>query len=378
MKRSLLALLLGTAALSHAQKPAPFVLKGTLPKVHGPAQVFMRREGLLHGAITDSATIQNGKFELRGTVAEPTKADLVLVLNGKKRRLRTHQADHNLFYLEQGTTIFTSPDSLTNAQVTGSTLTQQFQELRAQLKPIEARNDARWAQYRAATAEQRQAPAFRQAHEAPGTALANETKAVLTAYIRTHPQTLVSLGALQELGGPVPNYAAVAPLFAGLAPAVKATAEGQTFAKTLQELQRVAIGAQAPDFTLATPDGKTVALSSLRGKYVLVDFWASWCGPCRQENPNVAAVYQAYKDRNFEILGVSIDVERNRAQWLKAIADDKLTWPQVSDLKKENEAARLYSVQAIPQNFLIDPSGKIVATNLRGEQLKNTVARFIP
>jgi peroxiredoxin len=267
---------------------------------------------------------------------------------------------------------------LVHAKVTGSALTAQYQELTAQLKPIEEQNNARWAKYRTATAEQRKVPAFQQEHEALGTDLVNKSKAVLTTYIQAHPQTLVSLGAVKQLGGPVPNYAAVAPLFNGLAHAVKNTAEGKAFAKTLQELQRVAIGAQAPDFTLATPDGKPVALSSYRGKYVLVDFWASWCGPCRQENPNVAQVYQAYKDRKFDVLGVSIDVESYRAQWVKAIKDDNLVWTQVSDLKPENAAASLYSVQAIPQNFLIDPSGKIVATNLRGTELKTTIARLIP
>jgi len=127
-------------------------------------------------------------------------------------------------------------------------------------------------------------------------------------------------------------------------------------------------GTAAPEVTLPTPDGKMVSLSSLKGKYVLLDFWASWCGPCRGENPNVVAAYEKFKDKNFTIFGVSLD--NNKEAWEKAIKDDGLTWTQVSDLKGWSSAAGIaYTVQSIPTNFLIDPKGRIIARNLRGEQL---------
>ena len=380
MKMYTLAAMLGAASFAHAQTPTPFVLKGTLAKVQGPAQVFLRREGLQEGAITDSAVVKNGAFVLRGTTTRPTRARLVLVLNGKKRRLFTGQADHAMFYLEKGTTVFTSPDSLVNAKVKGSALSAQYQELAAMLQPNRQQIKTLYAEYRAATAEQRNELAFQQQLEAREKALDTESTALATAYVRSHPQTLVSLDAVKDIGGAVPNYAAIAPLFNLLAPSVKATPDGQAYAATLDALQRVAIGAQAPNFTLFTPEGKSVSLASYRGKYVLVDFWGYGCGPCREENPNVVKVYNEYKGRNFDILSVTLDTETNRERWLKAINDDNLTWTQVADLKKgaENEAVKQYSVRAIPQNFLIDPSGKIVATNLRGTELKATVSRFIP
>ena len=372
MKTPFLAVLLGTAFLGHAQTPAPFLLKGTLPKVAGPAMVYLLRLDGQQSAKPDSALVNQGAFLLKGTTAAPIKARLVLVQHGNSRRMRIGQADQTFFYLEKGTTVFTSPDSLGHATITGSALTTEYKVLQAQQAPTVAQMNAMYEKYVMATPEQR--PALEQQAKS----ILKAGREAIATFVKAHPNTLVSLDAVKDIGGAVPDYAAVAPLFALLSPAMKATPDGQALAARLQALQRVAIGAQAPDFTLTTPEGKALALSSLRGKYVLVDFWASWCGPCRRENPNVAAVYQAYRDRNFEILGVSIDVEKNRAQWLKAIADDKLTWPQISDLKKENEAARLYSVQAIPQNFLIDPTGKIVATTLRGDELKATVARFIP
>lgn len=151
------------------------------------------------------------------------------------------------------------------------------------------------------------------------------------------------------------------------------------FTKELNErvdnMRRLAIGSEAPEITLPDPQGKELSLSSLRGKYVLIDFWAAWCKPCRQENPNVVASYNRYKDQGFEILGVSLD--RTREAWLKAIEDDGLTWKHVSDLQYFNsEAAQTYQINAIPATYLIGPDGKIVAKNLRGPSLEQKLAEI--
>ncbi len=132
----------------------------------------------------------------------------------------------------------------------------------------------------------------------------------------------------------------------------------------------------APVFTMADSTGKAFNLASLKGKYVLVDFWASWCGPCRKENPNVVKAYNQYRDKNFEIVGVSLDDKK--ANWMKAIDADKLTWIHVSDLKGwQNEAAKMYAVAAVPMNFLLDKNGKIIAKNLRGEDLEKKLAELV-
>ncbi len=154
---------------------------------------------------------------------------------------------------------------------------------------------------------------------------------------------------------------------------------GKLLKRSIDIAKITAIGSIAPEFTQADVNGIPVKLSSFRGKYVLIDFWASWCGPCRQENPNVVRAFNKYKNKNFTILGVSLDRPGAKDAWQAAIKSDGLVWTQVSDLKFwDNEAAALYAVRAIPQNYLIDPQGKIIGKNLRGEDLERKLAELFP
>jgi len=140
------------------------------------------------------------------------------------------------------------------------------------------------------------------------------------------------------------------------------------FIEMVDKMKVTAIGQVSPEIEMPNPDGQMIKLSSLRGKFVLVDFWAKWCGPCRRENPNVVKAYQKYKDKGFEVFGVSLD--RNREDWLQAIQEDGLTWTHVSDLKYfDSKAANDFNISAIPFSILVDPEGKIIAKNLRGASL---------
>lgn len=151
-----------------------------------------------------------------------------------------------------------------------------------------------------------------------------------------------------------------------------------TYSKNkLNKLKQLAIGSVAPEISLPDANGKNITLSSLKGKYILIDFWAAWCGPCRQENPNVVAAYDKYKNKGFEIYGVSLD--DNKDKWVGAIEKDKLTWINVSDLRGwQSSAAKLYGITAIPKNFLLDKQGKIIAKNLRGSALEAKLKELMP
>jgi len=198
----------------------------------------------------------------------------------------------------------------------------------------------------------------------------------------------VQLTIKQKPASPVSAFVlfAVNPLFGSaddleteykmLAPVAQQSTYGKLITQILADARIGAVGTNAIDFVQQDTANNAVRLSSFKGKYVLVDFWASWCGPCRRENPNVVNVYNKYKDKNFTILGVSLD--QDKASWLKAINDDKLTWTHVSDLKYwQNEVAQLYHIESIPQNMLISPDGKIIARNLRGEELEQKLKELI-
>jgi len=168
---------------------------------------------------------------------------------------------------------------------------------------------------------------------------------------------------------------AVKQLYLGLSENLRNTPDGKKLGQNIEASIATVVGAQAPLFTQNDVNDKPVNLADFRGKYVLLDFWASWCGPCRAENPNYVKAYNKYKDKGFTILSVSLDRPGKKDAWLAAIKHDGLEWMQVSDLKFwDNAAAKLYDVGSVPANFLIDPSGKIIAKDLRGDELTKKLA----
>jgi peroxiredoxin len=194
-------------------------------------------------------------------------------------------------------------------------------------------------------------------------------------YAKAYPHSFFSLVALSDLTNTAEVAKTLRPVFDGLDEQLRNSVTGKDLDDRLTALTTVVAGSMAPDFTESDTTGKPVSLSSLRGNYVLVDFWASWCHPCRGENPNLVKQYALYKNKGFQILSVSLDDHADR--WKQAIVQDGLQWVHVSDLKGWNNAAcKLYAIRAVPSSFLIDPQGKIVATGLRGEDLNKRLAEI--
>ena len=221
---------------------------------------------------------------------------------------------------------------------------------------------------------------LRAARESEYNATIDRIEDFLVGYADTAKSATVALYALGLAKGEI-NIEKLKPVMLNLArrfsdrPEVtKVTSE--FFGYLQKQGASVAKGELAPDFTLPDPSGKNISLSSFRGKYLLVDFWASWCGPCRQENPNVVEAFQRFKDKNFTILGVSLD--KSKEPWLQAIRNDRLDWTHVSDLKFwESVVVPLYQIEGIPFNVLLDPQGRIIASNLRGKQLSYELEKIL-
>lgn len=377
MKKTVLTLLAALPALAFAQEK--YTINGKIGTATPATKVFLTYRNA--GAnVADSTLVKNGKFSFTGTVPDITMATLVVDYKGAGLASmdRKSKADVQSLYLVNGTTTVNSSDSLSKAKLGGTKVNADYQDYVNYLKPANDKYQALMYTYSKATKEQRASKEFDDDFEKKYDAVEKEVQDVNKAYIGSHPNSYASLQALSASGGPYPEYVDMQPLYSKLSPEVQGTKAGKAYATRLAKWKTVALGAQAPVFSQADTSGNVISLASFRGKYVLVDFWASWCGPCRQENPNVVKAYNQYKDRNFTVLGVSLDRPNAKDKWLKAIHDDKLTWTHVSDLKFwENDAAQLYGVQAIPQNYLLDPNGKIIAKNIRGEELMNKLAELL-
>jgi peroxiredoxin len=373
MKKITALALLALPYIAVAQQ-GKYIVNGQIGNFSAPAKVYLEHYDYAKSKmIIDSAVLQQGKFSFTGDVDQPAQAYVLFNQSGTGAN---KTRDYKSIYIEAGTINITGNDLIANAKVDGPKTNQENEAYNLALKPVNEAYAALEAKKSGATAEQKQSESFERENNIAEKAIEAKEAAVNKQFVEEHPDSYISMSALETYAYSA-DYNDIAPLFAKLSPAIQQTTDGKKFAERLPKLKAVALGAPAPEFTEADTSGKMVSLASFRGKYVLVDFWASWCGPCRQENPNVVKAYNRYKNQKFTILGVSLDRPGAKEKWLKAIHADHLNWNHVSDLQFWNsKVAGLYAVRAIPQNFLIDPSGKIVAKNLRGSDLEEKLAEI--
>ncbi|WP_183565372.1 TlpA disulfide reductase family protein [Mucilaginibacter sp. SP1R1] len=373
-KKIALLTIAGLPAMAFAQD-AKYTVQGKIGEYNAPAKVYLEYRIAKGKSQVDSAVVTHGKFQFTGTVDAATPKSAYLLFNAKGTGTGNTQ-DYCSIYLEPGVINITATDLIANAKIDGPKTNQDNQKYQLAQKPVNDAYKALDDKQKAATPEQQNSPEFISQMKAEEKAIDLQSAAVDKKFIQENPDSFISLNALESFAYSA-DYVDIEPLFSALSPALKQTEAGKKFAERMPTLKAVALGATAPEFAEADTSGKTINLSSFRGKYILIDFWASWCGPCRRENPNVVKVYNHYKNQKFTILGVSLDRPNAKDKWLNAIHKDGLTWNHVSDLKFwDSKAAALYAVRGIPQNFLIDPNGKIIAKNLRGDDLENKLAEI--
>jgi peroxiredoxin len=347
-------------------------VEGNLSNAEEGTTIFLEKLGTNSIEVVDSCLIADGQFSFSYPIEELGFY-----------RVALHQNNFSLLVLEPNSSVSITADATalnSSSTVEGTQNATDATSLINLLNAPSKQTDSLQAIYQSVmgTAEEQIVMMqIRTAYEA----IMSEHKGNIEAFIDNHPGSFVNLIAVQQLGQAAENIEYFKKVSTSLFENYPENSWVLDFKKGVDAIANTAVGALAPNFTLPDVDGNNFSLSDLRGKVVLLDFWASWCAPCRRENPHVVALYRQYHEQGFEVLGVSLDGDRTRGDareaWLQAIDEDQLTWTHVSDLAGfASEAAKLYGIQSIPSTFLIDENGVIIARNLRGIELDNKLAEI--
>jgi len=364
--RNLLAILVFILTVFSCQSAKDkFSIKGTIAGVE-TGKVYLQKIVDGRPQSIDTSDVVAGKFSFKGKMELP---DI--------RLLKLNEQDYfgQLFLDNSNVKVVAQKDSLRSTKITGSPSQDIFQIYLTELERINKDIAKLQAKYQAAMSKANVDEAKKA--EIDGTALMDNMKVFTKNFVKEHNKSVVAAYiALVQLSSQIEG-AELDSIVTKFPAEISKSVYVIKVKEIADAMKKTSIGAVAPDFTMNDPEGKPIQLSSLRGKVVMIDFWASWCGPCRQENPNVVKLYQKYHDKGFEILGVSLD--KTKEEWVKAIKADQLSWLHVSDFQFwQNTAARLYSVNEIPQSFLLDKDGKIIAKGLRGDLLAAKLNELFP
>ena len=316
--------------------------------------------------------VLDGKFSIKGMIDEPVPAFLSLAEDYKKIGTKPKE-----FILDKGIISIEITSDLASAVVKGSKAQDDLFQYNIEQNPYSAKINEINIEAQRLSSSGISADSIGQLFRIPFRDANRALTDFQLKFIQKNSSAFISLLLIPNIARSTNNYIEADSLLASLQDNIESSATAKTIREYIISQKKTSVGALAPDFRLADTAGKKIALSALKGKYVLLDFWAAWCGPCRQENPNVVQAFKTYKNDGFTVLGVSLDKEKK--SWLKAIHDDNLQWQHVSDLKFwASEAAILYGITSIPRNFLLDPRGKIIGRDLRGQDLLDKLEELFP